>query len=172
MFLVTPGLTRGLPCLFDVEQEEGGSRVKPGMTNVGKVRSPPQSRHRLNRSFLHYPAVPAFIRLFHLSGKSGRVPVRRGGACRAPSARRKVRIGARMRLNFTELWNIPGPCTDRIPDPTPDEERRPWQLFIPKPPLALLILHRHRNPPTIIPIVERRDLQPAAEAELQPAIDT
>ena len=38
--------------------------------------------------------------------------------------------------------------------------------------LALLILHCHRNPPTIIPIVERRDLQPAAEAELQPAIGT
>jgi hypothetical protein len=42
MFLVTPGLTRGLPCLFDVEQEEGGSRVKPGMTNVGDVSFPPQ----------------------------------------------------------------------------------------------------------------------------------
>ena len=29
---VIPGLTRGLPCLSDVERKEGGSRVKPGMT--------------------------------------------------------------------------------------------------------------------------------------------
>src|SRR3546814_3093396 len=70
------------------------------------IRFPSESRHRLNRSFLHYPAVPAFIRLFHLSDKSGRLPVRRGGACRARPARRKDRIGARMGLNFTELWTF------------------------------------------------------------------
>ncbi|SBV34827.1 protein of unknown function [uncultured Sphingopyxis sp.] len=40
----------------------------------------------------------------------------------------------------------------------------------PKPAFTLLILHRHRNPPAIVTVVERRDLQPAAETKLQPAV--
>ena len=59
-------LTRGLPCLFDVEQEEGGSRVKPGMTNVGDVSSPPQKPPPTfkKNAVLHYPAVRPSTRFF------------------------------------------------------------------------------------------------------------
>ena len=51
------------------------------------ARSPPQSRRRLQiRPFLHYPAVPALIRLFHLVDKA--FAARLAGATAAAPARR------------------------------------------------------------------------------------
>src|SRR3546814_8069103 len=46
----------------------------------------------------------------------------------------------------------------------------PCPLATPKPTFALLILYRHRNPPAIVAVVERRDLQSAAETKLQPPV--
>lgn len=62
------------------------------------LRSKPVSAHHpkagvaFNKSFLHYPAVPAFTRLLHSVDKA--VAVRsHGEAYRVRSARREVHIG-------------------------------------------------------------------------------
>ena len=55
-----------------------------------------------NRSFLHYPVVPTFLRLFHQVGKSGRCPATRWGVPGAFDAP-QVQIEGRMGLNFTDL---------------------------------------------------------------------
>lgn len=49
------------------------------------------------------------------------------------------------------------------------QKQRPF-LTPKRAPLDLLILHRHRNTPAIVAVVEAGDLQSAAKAELQSAV--
>jgi hypothetical protein len=73
-----------------------------GMTNIGCGRSPPQNRHQKPLSYIIELCQPS-SRLFESVDKDGRDPklgCSQGAACRA---RREVQIGARIRLNFTEL---------------------------------------------------------------------
>jgi hypothetical protein len=49
-----------------------GSRIKSGMTKEKNGNSLPQKpTSPSNKPFLHYPAMPAFIRLFHSVDKGG-----------------------------------------------------------------------------------------------------
>ena len=64
----------------------------------------PKQASPSNRPFLHYPAVPAFIRLFHSVDKGG-CGCGHGETHGVRSARRESRSEECNRLNFPELWN-------------------------------------------------------------------